>query len=136
MKFAGNARPFANCGYFNGRALTRFLTLLWLAVVAAVSMMPLKLKYRVGTTGVFHDPGHFLIFFATTLLLCRTAPGRLVRCAGVCAFAVAMEILEWVIYHNHFEWRDVLVDLLGVAIGFLVVSVLPFRLRYSDAPNG
>ena len=92
--------------------------------------MPLRIKYRVGTTGVFHTPGHFLVFLATSILLCRTVSNfnhRLLRWVGVCVFAVVMEVLEWVAYHNAFEWRDVFVDISGAGLGLLVVSL--WRVR-------
>ena len=111
-------------------ALTRPLILLWLAFVTVISMMPLRLKSRVGTTGLFHTPGHFLIFFVTSMLLCRTENRRLLRWTAVCAFALGLEILEWRIYRNEFEWRDVLVDIMGAAMGLLVISVFPSRARY------
>ena len=106
----------------------RLVIPLWLAFVTAISMMPLKLKYRVGTTGILHNPGHFLVFSITAILLCRTAtnPGsRAVRFTGVCCFAIIMETLEWVIYHNRMEWRDVLIDFFGAAAGLAVLSIFP-----------
>lgn len=102
----------------------RIVTVLWLGFVTAISMMPLRLKYRAGTTGALHGPGHLLIFFVTALLLCRPAARRLIRWLLVCAFAVSMETLEWAAYHNRFEWRDVLLDVLGAALGLAVLSVL------------
>lgn len=124
-------RPF-HLGDIQERSLTRLVVFLWLAFVAAISLMPLKLKSSVGTTGTLHNPGHFLIFVATALLLCRTARNwntRLLRWACVCIFAGAMEFLEWVTYHNPFEWRDVLVDSLGATLGLLVVSLWCVRLK-------
>ena len=106
----------------------RLIISLWLAFVIAISMMPLKLKYRVGTTGVFHTPGHFVVFLITSILVCRNAPNsgsRLLRWAGVCCFAVALEILEVGMYHNRMEWRDVLVDVLGAAAGLALLSTFP-----------
>lgn len=106
----------------------RFVIPLWLAFVTAISVMPLKLKYRVGTTGVLHNPGHFLVFLITSILVCKGAVNpisRLFRWAGVCCFAVTMEILEWYLYHNRMEWRDVLVDFSGTVLGLAVISFLP-----------
>lgn len=104
----------------------RVVVVIWLAFVAAISLMPLRLKYRVGTTGILHNPGHFFIFFITAILVCRTAlspAARVLRWMGVCGFAVALEILERVAYHNSMEWRDVLVDFLGAAVGLAVLSM-------------
>lgn len=107
----------------------RVIVPLWLAFVVAISTMPLRLKKRIGTTGVLHTPGHVVVFLITAILLCKTAPNlacSMVRWVAACCFALAMEILEAGIYHNRIEWRDVLVDLLGAALGFVVLSIFRF----------
>lgn len=106
----------------------RIIVPLWLAFVTAISMMPLRLKDRVGTTGVLHLPGHFTIFLITAVLVCRNATSsgsRLLRCIGVCCFGATIEILEWAAYHHRMEWRDVLVDALGALIGVAALSIFP-----------
>ncbi len=106
----------------------RFVVPLWLTFVTAISLMPLKLKYRVGTTGVLHNPGHFVVFLVTSVLVCRSVanPGsRLLRWMGVCCFALAVEFLECLTYHNRMEWHDVLVDFFGAAIGLAILSMFP-----------
>ena len=113
-------------GFFQEQALTRLVAALWLAFVATLSLMPLEFKYHAGTMGIFHNPGHFLIFAVTAILLCKdagTVNGRMLRWAGACSFAIAMEILEWAVYHHAFEWQDVGVDLTGAALGLIVVSL-------------
>lgn len=107
----------------------RFVGLLWLAFVTFLSLMPLKYKYRAGTTGAFHNPGHFLIFVVTMILLCWHSPNfgsRFLRWIGICCFAIMIEILEWITYHNGMEWKDVRVDVFGAAIGLAVVTVIPW----------
>ena len=122
------------------QALMRLVGLLWLLFVTAISMMPLKYKYRAGTTGVFHTPGHLVIFVVTALLLCWRSPNigsRFLRWLGICCFAVAIEILEWVTYHNRMEWKDVLVDVFGAAIGAAIVTLIPWisaGIRSTEAP--
>ena len=106
----------------------RFIGLLWLAFVTVLSLIPLKYKYRAGTTGVFHSPGHFLIFLVTAMLLCWNSPNarsRFLRWAGICCFGIVIEILEWSTYHNVMEWRDVLIDIFGAAVGLALVMVIP-----------
>lgn len=113
----------------------RFIPLLWLGFVTAISLMPLRLKYRAGTTGILHNPGHFLIFFITAILLCRTAPhggSRLLRWIGICCFATLMEVLEWTVYHNRLEWRDMLVDFFGAAFGLFALNWFSERTAVRD----
>jgi hypothetical protein len=112
------------------RALTRFIALAWFCFIAVISLMPLRFKYRMGTMGAFHNPGHFLAFFVATILLCRAPSGkqRLVRCAEVCLFAVLMEVLEWAVYHNALEWHDIFVDIAGAFLGAAIVTLWSFRL--------
>jgi hypothetical protein len=116
------------------RALTRFIALAWFCFIAVISLMPLKVKYRVGTMGMFHNPGHFVAFLVASILLCRAAVNgkqRLVGCAEVCLFAVLMEVLEWAVYHNPLEWRDIFVDLAGAFLGVAVVALWSLRLGRS-----
>lgn len=106
----------------------RYVVPLWLAFVTTISMMPLKFKYRLGTTGSLHAPGHFLVFLITSILVCRTRQtpaSRLLRLIGVCFFAFVLEILEWATYHHRMEWGDVLVDFCGAFLGLAVLSILP-----------
>ena len=111
----------------------RVIAPLWLAFVVAMSMMPLKLKDRVGTTGILHIPGHFFVCLITAILLCRTAKsstGPLLRCVGM-----LMEVLETVAFHNSLEWRDMVIDFLGAASGLVILKMLPLAPGRSGKPG-
>lgn len=106
----------------------RIVTLLWLVFVVGISMMPLKFKYKAGTTGALHDPGHFVVFLVTAMLVCSSSPNlssKLLRWFGICYFALTLEVLEWILYLNRMEWKDVLLDIAGAATGLALLSVIP-----------
>ena len=105
----------------------RLISFLWLVLITVLSTMPLRFKLRVGTTGYLHKPGHLLAFLVTTVIFCWAAASLnalLLRSSAICCFAVILEILEWLLYHNRMEWEDVLIDVLGVALGFLIVAAV------------
>ncbi len=92
--------------------------------------MPLPWKHEIGTTGAFHRAGHLLAFLILAFLLCRIASNtaaRLVRCAGAVVLGILLETAEHLIYRDRLEWDDVLVDAIGVALGFLCAFALTPR---------
>lgn len=100
----------------------RLVALLWVLLVIVLSLIPLPWKNAIGTTGAFHRAGHLLAFLILAFLLCRiaaTATARMIRCAGAVLLGVVLETTEHLLYHDRLEWDDVLVDALGVALGFL-----------------
>lgn len=104
----------------------RWIVCIWLATITALSLAPFEVKVQLGTMGRFHDLGHFSIFLLTAILLSWTGQGpksKLVRCVGVCWIAAFLEALETAVYHNRFEWHDVIIDAFGAAIGFAVISM-------------
>ena len=69
-----------------------------------------------------------LIFLISSVLLCRTGTSvssRVLRCLGICCFALEMEVLEYMAYHNPIEWRDVLIDCFGAILGVAMLSAFP-----------
>jgi len=109
-------------------SVMRVVVCVWLALLTALSLAPLRIKWQLGTTGALHDAGHLSIFAATAFLVCWTAKGvsgRLIRFAGVGAIALVLEGMESALYHNRLEWHDILMDLCGAAAGLAILSVLP-----------
>lgn len=107
--------------------VTRCIVCAWLALITALSLAPFAVKSQLGTKGHFHDLGHFSIFLLTGLLLCwtgNTLLWRLARYLQVCFIAVLLETLETAIYHNRLEWRDVLLDAFGAAVGLALLSAI------------
>jgi hypothetical protein len=105
----------------------RFILVLWLLFITALSLVPLEVKYRLGTMGSMHSFGHLAIFVVTAVLMCWNAgsvSARLLRCCGALLVAMLLEALEKVVYHNAYEWSDVAIDAAGVLIGFVLVTFI------------
>jgi VanZ family protein len=43
---------------------------------------------------------------------------------AVLLFGVLMETLQWTIYGNQFEWRDVLADAVGIICGLIFLAAI------------
>jgi hypothetical protein len=107
---------------------TRVLFLLWVAAIVSLSLVPLKVKFHLGTTGRWHNMGHLFMFLVATLLACRLANsvyGKLLCCAGVAGLGFIMELVEKFAYRIPYEWSDVRVDCAGVLCAILVLLILP-----------
>jgi hypothetical protein len=106
----------------------RVLAALWLAFVVFLSFAPVPVKDTFFTRGVAHTSGHFIAFLSAALLLATAeiAP-RAVVCGTTIALALLLEVLQVAIYHNHFEYRDLLIDAAGATFGCLTARVLKSR---------
>lgn len=96
------------------------------AAVAAVSFLPGHDKHRLHTSGRYHSWGHLLAFCAVSFVVARTTHSRSARIllfAGSLVLGLAIEYGEHAVYHNSLEWKDVLVDSLGVVCGTLLAIV-------------
>jgi hypothetical protein len=103
----------------------RSLAVLWSCFVVIASIVPIKFRHT-GSPGRFHEAAHIIAFLTTVLVFSRCANSRTARLiySGWTLFlAFATEWLETAVYHNRFEWRDVGLDLAGVALGCLLVAV-------------
>jgi len=95
---------------------------IWTALVAALSLLPFRMKHALGTHGPWHDAGHLGAFAITAwLFLAWHGPPRtaLWRLWPVIAFALVLEWLEAAPFGNPFEWGDVRVDSLGTLAAWL-----------------
>jgi VanZ family protein len=98
----------------------------WIACVLLISLLPLPLKDFLKTHGRFHNGAHFCAFLITVLVVCwgRSKTWITGSCAGAIGFAFLIEGAQTAIYHNDFEWRDILIDSLGaVAGGVLFLAI-------------
>ncbi|MGC2657817.1 MAG: hypothetical protein WA324_07550 [Bryobacteraceae bacterium] len=105
----------------------RYGIVTWIILIVVLSLSPLKVKALLGTQGLLHNWGHLSVYLVTAALICWNAEGlslRLFRCLGVILFAVALEILEAVLYRVPFEWKDVFLDLAGVVLGVATVTIV------------
>lgn len=103
----------------------------WILFVLLVSLLPLPLKHSLQTHGRYHNSAHFVAFLITVLLICwnkRSNAWVAAACAGTIVMAFSIEGAQTAIYHNLFEWDDVLIDSLGAVMGGA------FLLAYRPAP--
>lgn len=94
-----------------------------IGAVALVSFLPGDDKHRLHTSGRFHSWGHLLAFSAIAFGVARTTRSSWVRALffiGSMLLGLAIEYGEHAVYRNPLEWKDVLVDGLGVACGTLL----------------
>jgi hypothetical protein len=109
----------------------RILVPIWLVLIAALSFAPFAIKFHLRTIGAFHYLGHSSIFFVTAVLILWNATGlvsKAWRSVSVVLFGALLELLEAISFHNVFEWRDVLSDVVGVVIAVVLVSAVKFTM--------
>ena len=92
------------------------------AAVAIVSFLPGADKRALHTTGRLHSLGHLVAFSVVGYVAGRTTRSLWVRVLvfiGALIFGLGIEIAEHLVYHIAVEWKDVLVDAVGVVGGTL-----------------
>jgi hypothetical protein len=106
----------------------RVLFAMWAMLIVSLSLVPLKMKFHLGTTGRWHNAGHFFVFFVAAILAFQMMNGiyeKLLCCVGVAAIAFTTEWVEKVAYHIPYEWRDIRFDCTGILCGVLLMLWLP-----------
>ncbi len=94
-----------------------------LLAVAIGSFLPPKAKLILHSHGHFHYWGHLAIFGIVAFLAVQaaTSPPRKVISVFACIlFGLALEIGQRFVFHSPMEWKDVLVDVIGVTAGTLL----------------
>jgi hypothetical protein len=110
------------------RSVSIALACLVVAAVAVVSFLPAGDKRRLHTIGRFHSLGHLLAFAVVAFVVARTTHSSRVRTVLFLASLVlgfGIEYGEHSIFGNPVEWKDVLVDTLGVVGGTLTAAAVP-----------
>lgn len=103
------------------------LTVLMMAAVFTGSLLPTHYKVALHTRGRLHSWVHVLAFGALAFVAARSTrstPARLGLFAGALTLGFAIEVLEHVAYHAALEWRDVLVDAIGISVATLCALLL------------
>ena len=98
--------------------------------VALISFMPGKGKYLLHTTGRFHSWGHLIAFVIVSFVAARISHSRRAKVLlffSAIFFGLATEFGEHLLYRSPMEWKDVLVDTLGVCCGTLLAIALEPR---------
>ncbi len=91
--------------------------------IGLISFLPDYDKNALHTRGIFHHWGHFFVFAVLAYSVARTTRSRttqiiLFLCAIV--FGSGIELAESILYTAALEWKDVLVDSVGVLAGSLI----------------
>jgi hypothetical protein len=124
------------------RAQRRIVSLVLAGVVAlavlVVSFLPIEDKRKLHSPGRLHSWGHLAAFTVVGYLAARTAETlwmRVAMFALAIVFGFGIELGEHLAFGNGLEWKDVLVDSLGVVAGTLVAAVFAPR-RLVPLPAG
>lgn len=108
------------------------LILIWLTVVVCLSLSPWEVKAHLHSMGKYHNFYHWTAFTITTLVLAwdsRRLSSRIALSAVAFCFALVTEMLEHFFFHNPYEWHDVLIDCIGIATAFVILSGASAVLR-------
>lgn len=116
----------------------RWWIAVWLGLITALSLLPLRIKVAIGTVGSWHNAGHLLTFAATAALVLATASRatqRARRAILLVVFCSALEMLEAWLYHNRFEWGDLAIDSTGICLGWIAALLFDFFSRLKRQPE-
>jgi hypothetical protein len=120
--------PFTD-GVNNGASSTfrrRFLLpVLWSCFILVASIVPLKFKHDNALQSRFHQASHVVAFLTTVVVffaIAKTGKSRLTYLGWTVLLAMGTEWLETLVYHNQFEWADLVLDLAGAAIGLVLIA--------------
>lgn len=106
------------------------LTVLWLLVVSAGSLLPVQAKIAIGTVGPAHDGVHVFVFGATAVLLMLWAKTRAQEFGFASAafmIGVGIEIAQKFLSGNSMEWGDVQTDALGSLLALMCMQFRTIR---------
>ncbi len=89
--------------------------------------MPPAYKAVLHTRGRFHSWLHVVTFGSLAFVAARSTrsnPVRMAWFAGVLVFGFAVELAEKIQFRGLLEWRDVLVDSIGISVATLLALLL------------
>jgi len=109
------------------------LRCVFVTLIVVVSFLPLTDKHALHTTGRFHPLGHLLTFAAIGFVAVMTPKSfrvRILFILGALVLGFGIEFCEHLIFQGAVEWRDVLMDGIGVFGGILLALVSRPRGRF------
>lgn len=115
----------------------KILTLIWFLFMTILSHMPgtrsaAESQTLARWTGVqersLRKAAHIFCFFVLSVLVVLAFPGNdlWLRAVALACWAVVDEATKPLIPGRHFSWKDVLLNLCGAAMGFLVGALIRF----------
>lgn len=114
-----------------------FIPILWSCLIGLLSVLPGRFVIRGGFRDSLHAAGHVLVFCITAAVFSACAQSeklRAVYAAWAVLLALISEWLETVVFHNHFEWTDILLDFVGIAFGLILAEASTGKQRTAH-PN-
>ena len=122
----------------NARRRKLFIALgcVLIPAVLCLSFLPGTDKYVLHTRGRFHSLGHLITFSALAYVAMRSARTLQVRTllfVTALFLGFAIELGEHLVYRSYMEWKDVLLDSLGVITGTILALITEPTAPYS--PN-
>jgi uncharacterized membrane protein len=114
-------RP-AGGGSGHRSAISISLAAIVIVAVTIVSFLPGADKHVLHTSGRLHSWGHLIVFSVVGYVANRTSHSfwlRVLVFMGSVIFGLGIEVGEHLVFHAGVEWKDVLVDALGVVAGTL-----------------
>ena len=111
----------------NGRRRYAIAAAVWIAGLTLLSFLPPHDKHELHTKGRFHSVAHCGAFLVAAMLVtasARTARTRVLALTSVALLGIGVEFLQHVVNHMYIEWNAVVMDLLGVALGALLLAVM------------
>ncbi len=103
-----------------------------------VSFLPPADKLILHSHGRFHYWGHLAVFAVAGFLAVQTTRSLRARTAAFTAcilFGLILEVGEHLVFHSPMEWKDVLVDAVGVCAGTLLARIVAHRPIPPGAPH-
>ena len=107
------------------RRLAAMAAAVWIAGLALLSFLPTQDKRQLHTKGRLHPAGHIGFFLVAAALLvasARTTRSRVLLLCLLAAFGGCVECLQHLTSGAPLEWRDIVLDLLGVLLGGLLIT--------------
>ena len=113
----------------------RVIPILWSCLIGLASIVPIKFMHGGDFGGDLHDAVHILGFCVTIAIFSVCAKTMKLKAAYLIwtlLLAVLSEWSETVVFHSHFEWADVVLDLTGVVLGLLLMAlaIRPHRVAH------
>jgi hypothetical protein len=106
------------------------LACLFVPAILVISFLPYGDKHLLHTRGRYHSWGHLIAFSAIAFIAAGTARslrGRILLFLASLLLGLGIEIGEHFVYQGALEWKDVLVDTIGVIGGTLIAMLITPR---------